>query len=74
MRNRVPKYKRGEQVRVRFSCSSPYRGCAGVIKGIIKEERGILYIVQFGESDDVALANDFLENDLQSVNTLMPKQ
>ncbi len=69
MRNRVPKYKRGDKVRVRLNSPSPYRGCTGVVKGIIKEERGILYIVTFGKSGDVALTNDFIEKDLQIIET-----
>ena len=67
MRNRMPKFKRGDKVRVRPDSASPYKGCIGVVEGALKEESGFLYIVQFGKSGDLALTDNFMEEDLQTI-------
>jgi transcription antitermination factor NusG len=63
----MPKFEKGDKVRVRSDCTSPYEGCTGVVEGVIKEESGFLYIVQFGRSGDLALTDNFMEEDLQTV-------
>ena len=68
MRNRTPKFKRSDKVIVRSYSASPYKGCAGVVEAAVKEEGGFLYIVQFGKSGDLALTDNFMEEDLQPVN------
>ena len=66
-KNKMPKLEKGDTVRVRSDSTSPYKGCTGVVEGVIKEESGFLYIVQFGRSGDLALADNFIEEDLQTV-------
>ena len=63
----MPEFEKGDKVRVRSDSTSPYKGCTGVVEGVIKEESGFLYIVQFGRSGDLALADNFIEEDLQTV-------
>jgi transcription antitermination factor NusG len=66
-KNKMPKFEKGDKVRVRSDSTSPYKGCTGVVEGVIKEESGFLYIVQFGRSGDLALTDNFMEEDLQTV-------
>ena len=58
MRNRTPKFNRGDKVRVRPDSASPYKGCTGTVETVVKEESGFLYIVQFGKSGDLALTDN----------------
>jgi len=39
-KNKMPKFDKGDKVRVRSDCTSPYKGCTGIVEGVIKEERG----------------------------------
>jgi transcription antitermination factor NusG len=63
----MPKFEKGDKVRVRLNSTSPYKGCTGVVERVIKEKSGFLYIVQFGRSGDLALTDNFLEEELQTV-------
>ncbi len=67
MRNRTPKFNRGDKVRVRPDSASPYKGCTGTVETVVKEESGFLYIVQFGKSGDLALTDNFTEGDLETI-------
>ena len=66
-KNKTPEFEKGDKARVRSDSTSPYKGCTGVVEGVIKEESGFLYIVQFGRSGDLAPTDDFMEEDLQTV-------
>ena len=80
MKSSAPKFKNGDVVRVHASSSSPYKGCEGVVEGIMKGENGILYFVQFGKPGDSAFVNNFKEEELRvagnqradNVTTLFP--
>lgn len=65
MKSNAPKFKTGDVVRVRANSSSPYKGCDGVIEGIMKEGNSFLYLVQFGKPGDSAFLNDFKEEELR---------
>ena len=63
----MPKFEKGDKVRVRSDSTSPFKGCTGVVEGVMKEESGFLYIVRFGRSGDLVLTDNFMEEDLQTV-------
>lgn len=65
MKNNAPKFNNGDAVRVTANSNSPFQGCEGVVEGIMKEENGILYLVQFGKPGDSAFLNHFKEEELR---------
>ena len=67
-RNRMPKFKKGDKVRVRRDCASSYRGPIGVIEnGLSKDSHGFWYMVKF-EWQGLRAVNRFIEEDLEAVS------
>ena len=48
MKSSAPKFKNGDLVRVHANSNSPYKGCDGIVEGIMKEGNSVLYLMQFG--------------------------
>ncbi len=69
MINRIPKFKKGDRVRINHNSASPYRGCSGVVERVVEEKSGLLYIVQFGKSGDLTRTDNFLEDNLQTIGS-----
>ena len=67
-RNRMPKFKKGDKVRVRRDCASSYRGPIGVIENEpSKDSHGFWYMVKF-EWQGLQAVNRFIEEDLEAVS------
>ncbi len=67
MKDRKPKFIKGDRVTVSPKSASPFRGCTGVIERVVEEISGFLYIVQFGKSGDLTLTDNFSEDTLQEI-------
>jgi hypothetical protein len=64
----MPKFKRGEKVRVRLDTSSPYRGRIGIIdEEPVKDSYGFWYTVKF-ESKGFIRSYRFVEQDLEAIS------
>jgi hypothetical protein len=64
----MPKFKKGDKVRVRTDTASPFRGRIGTIDEEAKEDSfGFWYIVKF-ESMGFIRAFSFAERDLESID------
>lgn len=67
MQNRKPRFVKGDRVTVSPKSVSPYRGCSGIVEGVMEEKGGFLYIVQFGKSGDLTITDNFQEDNLQKI-------
>lgn len=66
--SRVPKFKKGNKVRVSFNSTSPYRDHTGVVdKEPLKDTFRFWYMVKF-ESKGLATASRFAEEELEEVS------
>jgi hypothetical protein len=64
----MPKFKKGDKVRVRTDTSSPYRGRIGTVdEELIGDSLGSWYMVKF-ESQGFTRNYRFVERDLESTN------
>ena len=64
----MPKFRKGETVRVRLDSASPYRGRIGAIdREPIKDSYGFWYMVKF-EWRGLSAVNRFVEQDLERVS------
>ena len=64
----MPKFKRGDKVRIRPDCASPYRGRMGAVEEEpSKDSSGFWYMVKF-ELKGLRVVNRFFEEDLEVVN------
>jgi len=64
----MPKYKKGDKVKVRVDTTSPYRGRIGIInREPIKNSAEFSYTVKF-ESSRFTRSYLFAEHDLEAVN------
>jgi ribosomal protein L21E len=68
LRRVMPKFKKGDKVRVRLDTSSPYRGRIGTVdEEPAKDSYGFWYMVKF-ESEGFRRSYRFLERDLEAVS------
>jgi hypothetical protein len=64
----MPKFKKGDKVRVRMDTASPYRGRIGTVdEEPIKDSYGFWYMVKF-ESKGFTRNYRFVEHDLEAIN------
>ena len=64
----MPKFKKGDKVKVRVDTTSPYRGRIGIVdREPIKVSTGFSYTVKF-ESTGFTRSYLFAEHDLEAVN------
>ena len=64
----MPKFKKGDKVRVRIDTASPYRGSIGIVdEESIKDSYGFWYTVKF-ESRGFTRNYRFVEHDLEAIN------
>ena len=64
----MPKFKKGDKVRVRIDTPSPYRGRIGTVdEEPIKDSYGFWYVVKF-ESEGFKRNYRFLEHDLEAAS------
>jgi hypothetical protein len=64
----MPKFKKGDKVKVRLDTNSPYRGRMGTVdEEPIKDSFGFWYMVKF-ESGGFARSHRFTEQDLEAVS------
>jgi hypothetical protein len=65
----MPKFKKGDKVKVRLDTASPYRGRSGVVnEKPMNDSYGFWYMVKF-ESNGNTSAYRFVEQDLEEVNS-----
>jgi ribosomal protein L19 len=66
--SRMPKFKKGDKVKVRVDTTSPYRGRIGIVdREPIQGSAGFSYTVKF-ESAGFTRSYLFSEHDLEAVN------
>jgi hypothetical protein len=64
----MPKFNKGDKVRIRLDNASPYRGRAGIIdEEIVGDSFGFWYVVKF-ESKGFIRSYRFNEQDLEAVS------
>jgi hypothetical protein len=64
----MPKFKKGDRVKVRLDTNSPYRGRSGIVnENPIKDSYGYWYMVKF-ESKGYTPAYRFVEQDLEAMS------
>ncbi len=64
----MPKFKKGDKVRVRLDTITPYRGRTGIVDSeVAKDSYGFSYMVKF-ESKGLTSIIRFTENDLEGVS------
>ncbi len=65
----MPKFNKGDRVRVRIDTTSPYRGRVGTIDGDpTKDSFGLWYRVKF-ESEGFKRIYHFVEQDLEEISS-----
>ena len=65
----MPKFKKGDKVRVRLDTTSPYRGRIGIVnENPINDSHGVWYAVKF-ESKEHAPTYRFGEQDLEAARS-----
>ena len=64
----MPKFKKGDRVKVRFDTTSPYRGRIGVVdREPFKDFHGFGYMVRFGLEGSTTVCR-FIEQDLEPMS------
>lgn len=64
----MPKFNKGDKVRVRLDTASPYRGRIGIVdEESRKDSSGFWYVVKF-ESKGFSRSYTFAENDLEKMD------
>ena len=63
----MPKFEKGDKVKVRLDTASPFRGRTGVIDDEMQNSSGFWYVVKF-ESKGFSRNYTFDEKDLEKIN------